>query len=96
VTFFYYFIFDEWFKCTSVPDPYVFEPVGSSSGSVSQKYGAEDPHPDPYQNVTDPQHCLKVVIFVLVYAHILFVVCNTKLCLGGSIDHTAVQLHLRL
>jgi hypothetical protein len=31
---------------------------GSASGSVSQRYGSEDPdpHPDPYQNVTDPQH----------------------------------------
>jgi hypothetical protein len=24
-------------------------------GSVSQRYGSEDP--DPYQNVTDPEHC---------------------------------------
>jgi hypothetical protein len=29
---------------------------GSESGSVSQRYGAADPVPDPYQNVTDPQH----------------------------------------
>ncbi len=29
---------------------------GSASGSVSQRYGSEDPHPDPYQNVTDPEH----------------------------------------
>jgi hypothetical protein len=35
-------------------DPYVFGPPGS----VSQRYGSEDldPHPDLYQNVTDPQH----------------------------------------
>jgi hypothetical protein len=33
-----------------------FEPPGSASGSVSQKYGSEDPDPHPYQNVTDPQH----------------------------------------
>ncbi len=26
--------------------------VGSGSGSVSQRYGSEDPEPDPYQNVT--------------------------------------------
>jgi hypothetical protein len=43
--------------CTSVPnpDPYVFglpDPV-----AVSQRYGSEDP--DPYQNVTDPQHCFR-------------------------------------
>jgi hypothetical protein len=25
------------------------------AGSVSQRYGSADP--DPYQNVTDPQHC---------------------------------------
>ena len=25
------------------------------SGSVCQRYGSEDPHPDPYQNVTDPE-----------------------------------------
>jgi hypothetical protein len=32
---------------------------GSASRSVSQKYRPEDPDPDPYQNVTDPEHCLK-------------------------------------
>jgi hypothetical protein len=42
----------------------------SGSGSVSQSYGSEDqsvtdpdvtdPHPDPYQNVTDPEHCQKL------------------------------------
>ncbi len=30
---------------------------GSASESVGQRYGSEDPHPDPYQNVTDPEHC---------------------------------------
>ncbi len=29
---------------------------GSASGSLSQWYGSEDPHPDPYQNFTDPEH----------------------------------------
>ncbi len=31
-----------------------------SIGSISQRYGSEDPgpHPDPYQNVTDPQNWL--------------------------------------
>jgi hypothetical protein len=28
--------------------------------SVSQRYGSADP--DPRQNVTDPQHCLKPVL----------------------------------
>ncbi len=37
------------------PDPCVFGPPGSAYGSVSQRYGSEDPHPDPYQNVMDPQ-----------------------------------------
>jgi hypothetical protein len=36
-----------------------FGPTGSASVSVCQRYGSEDPHPDPYQNVTDPQHWLK-------------------------------------
>jgi hypothetical protein len=35
------------------PDPYVFRPPGS----VSQRYGSADP--DPYQNVTDLQHCVQ-------------------------------------
>jgi hypothetical protein len=34
----------------------LFGPPGSASGSVNQRYGSEDPHPDPYQNVTDPQN----------------------------------------
>jgi hypothetical protein len=35
--------------------------AGSGSGSVSQRNGSEDPDPhlDPYQNVTDPEHCCK-------------------------------------
>ncbi len=41
----------------------IFGPLGSASGSVSQRYGSEDqdphPHPSRYQNVTDPQHCSK-------------------------------------
>jgi hypothetical protein len=42
------------------PDPYVFGPPRSASGSVRQRYGSEDLnlHPDPYQNGTHPQHCL--------------------------------------
>ncbi len=28
----------------------------SVSGSVSERFGSEDPHPDPYQKVTDPEH----------------------------------------
>ncbi len=57
VTSLWLFIFEDLCKCTSVPnphpdpDPYVLGPPGS----VSQKYGSEDPHPNPYQNVTDPQ-----------------------------------------
>jgi hypothetical protein len=41
-----------------------FKPPGSASGSVTQRYGSEDPHPhpDPYQNATDPQHCLSLQI----------------------------------
>jgi hypothetical protein len=37
---------------------------GYGSGSVSHRYGSEDTdlHPDPYQNVTDPQHCLYLYI----------------------------------
>jgi hypothetical protein len=32
----------------------------SVSGSVGQRYGSEDPdpHSDPYQFVTDPEHCI--------------------------------------
>ncbi len=29
-------------------------------GSVSPRYGSADP--DPYQNVTDPQHCINSVV----------------------------------
>ncbi len=44
--------------CTSVPHPFVFRPPGSAFGSVSQRYGSEDPHlnPDLSQNATDPQN----------------------------------------
>jgi hypothetical protein len=39
-------------------DPYDFRSPGSESGSIRQRYGSEDP--DPYQNVTDPQHWIQV------------------------------------
>ncbi len=29
---------------------------GAGFGSVSHRCGYEDPHPNPYQNVTDPEH----------------------------------------
>ncbi len=34
--------------------------AGSGAGSVNKWYGSEDPdpHPDPYKNVTDPEHYL--------------------------------------
>ncbi len=40
-------VFEEWCKCTDVPDPdpYVLGPPGSAS--VSPRYGSEDPDPDP-------------------------------------------------
>jgi hypothetical protein len=38
--------------------PIEFGTYGSAAGSVSQRYESEDPdpHPDPYQNVKDPEH----------------------------------------
>ncbi len=39
---------------------------GSRSGSVSQRHGSADPclDPGPYQNVTDPRHCLADEFFI--------------------------------
>ncbi len=48
------------------PDPYVIRPHGSASGSVRQRYGSEDPHPDLYQNVTEPQHWLEQTVMFLI------------------------------
>jgi hypothetical protein len=31
----------------------------AGSGSVIQWYRSADPDPDPYENVTDPEHCSK-------------------------------------
>jgi hypothetical protein len=43
------------------PDPHVFGPPGSGSGSISQRHGSADPDPDPHQNVMDPQHWEKLL-----------------------------------
>ncbi len=45
------------------PDPDLFG-SGSASGSVSQRYGSEDPdpHTDPYKNVMDPEHWFKRLV----------------------------------
>ncbi len=42
-----FLFFEDWCKCTCVPDPdqHVFGHLGSASGSVSQRYGSE--YPDP-------------------------------------------------
>ncbi len=40
------------------PDPQHWLTVHCSI--VSQRYGSADQDPDPYQNVKDPQHCLKL------------------------------------
>ncbi len=49
--FFMTVIFEEWWKCISVPNPdtgpYVFGPSGSACGSVSKRYGSKDPDPHP-------------------------------------------------
>jgi hypothetical protein len=34
--------------------------VGSES--ISQKHGSAEPNPDPYRNVTDPEHCFNVQV----------------------------------
>ncbi len=49
-------------------DPYVSGPPGSASGPDSQRYRSKDPdpHPDPYQNVTDPQLCHLITSSLLV------------------------------
>jgi hypothetical protein len=36
----------------------------SGSGSISQRLGSADP--DPHQNVIDPEHCLKAVLWILI------------------------------
>jgi hypothetical protein len=40
---------------------------GARSGCISKRHGSPDP--DPYQNVTDPQHCLSVLNLFLLEAH---------------------------
>ncbi len=68
MTYLWLFIFEEWFASVPDPDPWdpylCFGPPWYASGSASQRHGSEDPepHPDPYQNVTDPQHWLEVSI----------------------------------
>ncbi len=44
---------------------------GVGSGFISQSYGSQDPDPDWHQNVTDPQHCLKVPYTVITYLGII-------------------------
>jgi hypothetical protein len=46
--------------------------AGSASGSVSQRYGSEDP--DPNQNVTDPEHWklkISVPVVIKIYSQLL-------------------------
>ncbi len=37
--------------------------AGSGSGPISQRHGSADPEPDPHQNVMDPEHWKKLIIF---------------------------------
>jgi hypothetical protein len=38
---------------------FTLESLKKRVGSISQRYGSGDPDPDPHQNVTDPQQCIK-------------------------------------
>ncbi len=44
------------------PDPHVFGPPGSESGSICQRHGSADL--DPHQNVMDPQHWFRMHVSV--------------------------------
>ena len=47
--------------------------AGYGSGSISQRHRSADPHPDPHQNVMDPQHwlylpqCVQYLAVVIVH-----------------------------
>ncbi len=43
------------------------ERAGSEVGSVDQVYGSKYPH--PYQNVTDPEHCMKCLFSAPIPPH---------------------------
>ncbi len=53
------FIFEEWWKCANKQKIYFllasWRSLKKRAGSIRQRFGSRDP--DPYQNVTDPEHC---------------------------------------
>ncbi len=51
----------------------------AGSGSVSQRYGSDDP--DPQQNVTDPEHCCSGTPCVFVIAEDILNSFQTSKCL---------------
>jgi hypothetical protein len=59
----------------------------AGSGSVGQKYGSSDPDPDPYKNVTDPQHCYAFLLsFTLRTTHsFLIVKLQVLTCIKGTV-----------
>ncbi len=71
----------------------------AGSGSVSRRYRSEDPHPDPYQNVTDPEHWLRMDLepffsfwnFFHYLSRKIYSNLKSKFCLG----FLAFQFHMQ-
>jgi hypothetical protein len=61
---------------------------GAGSASVSQRYGSEDPHPDPYQNVMDqkPFFYYFFIFFSVLYSTLLHLPPLRFHCVGGRSD----------
>jgi hypothetical protein len=53
--------------------------AGFRSGSISKRHGSADP--DPYQKVTNPQHCVQLLVNVFYYTAIVATTCKCEICI---------------
>jgi hypothetical protein len=58
--------------------------AGSESGSISQRHGSADMN--PYQNVTNPQHCFK---FYVTDGNIMYLTDASRSLISCVIQHYA-------
>jgi hypothetical protein len=53
--------------------------AGFGSGSISKRDGSANP--DPYQKVTDPQHCGQLILNVFYCTAIVATTCKCEICI---------------
>ncbi len=82
------FLFTPWRSLTKITGYGSGSWSESGSGSISQRYGSVDPHPDPYQNFLYPQHWLLHYQFIKNISDNSFLTWPGVFCFCGEVSNS--------